>query len=77
MSKKASGDQFSLSGGNSDSVGPWKTDFGSGKDFFWVALHILYSRLSLKVQNHYSEAPNPPNVFQMWRKKSVFALRNF
>ena len=34
MSKKASADQFSLSGGNSDSVEARKTVFCSGKAFF-------------------------------------------
>ena len=56
MSKKASGDQFSLSGGNSDSVGARKTVFCSGKDFF------------LGGSSYMIRANNSP-LFQIWDKQ--------
>ena len=52
MSKKASGDQFSLSGGNSDSVGARKTVFCSGKDFFLGGSSYGYS-LVFSLQQSY------------------------
>ena len=65
MSKKASGDQFSLSGGNSDSVEARKTVFAAGRTFFgWLFIYV------------YIYASRKSIIFEI-AQKYIYASRDF